>query len=93
MERSYGLGVVLSSIPHLKHENDGLVFTPVQVPYKPGTCSKLLKWKPPELNTVDFKLHVQTNAEMKPVYKLYVMHGRNEKMWDYLQPEPELYQK
>ena len=93
MERSYGLGVVFSSIPHLKHQNDGLVFTPVHAAYKPGTCNRLLKWKPPQMNTVDFKIYMHTNAEMKPVYKLYVTQGRNERMWDYLQPDPELYQK
>ena len=37
-------------------EVDGLIFTPIreQYPMKPGSWSALLKWKPPELNTIDF---------------------------------------
>lgn len=40
----------------VSHEVDGLVFQPVPDAYKPGRCSDVLKWKPPELNSVDFKL-------------------------------------
>lgn len=36
----------------LPHISDGLIFTPVNIPYSPGTCKSLLKWKPPHLNTV-----------------------------------------
>ena len=32
-------------IPTLPHENDGLVFTPVNSPYTCGADPKLLKWK------------------------------------------------
>lgn len=40
------------------HEIDGLIFQPVPDPYKPGRCMESLKWKPPSLNSVDFKLVV-----------------------------------
>lgn len=40
--------------PNLAHEMDGLVFTPEPVPYKRGQTDELLKWKPAELNTIDF---------------------------------------
>ncbi|KYK64549.1 mRNA capping enzyme, partial [Toxoplasma gondii TgCatPRC2] len=35
----------------LPHESDGIIFTPVNLPYATGTCRQLLKWKPPHLNT------------------------------------------
>ncbi len=42
-------------------EVDGLIFTPIreQYPMKPGSWSALLKWKPPELNTIDFLIKTQ----------------------------------
>lgn len=42
--------------PKLQHENDGLIFTLNSCPYYPGTCEEILKWKPKNLNTVDFQL-------------------------------------
>jgi mRNA guanylyltransferase len=56
MSKSYGLAEIFAKvIPSLKHGNDGLIFTPVEYPYECGTCKMLLKWKPPEMNTV--KVH------------------------------------
>ncbi len=49
-------------IPSLPHENDGIIFTPVYSRYcVAGTDSALLKWKPPDKNSVDFRV-VQTQA-------------------------------
>eukprot|EP00768_Dysnectes_brevis_P004872 gnl/Dysnectes_brevis/3528_a4481_859.p1 GENE.gnl/Dysnectes_brevis/3528_a4481_859~~gnl/Dysnectes_brevis/3528_a4481_859.p1 ORF type:complete len:448 (-),score=65.01 gnl/Dysnectes_brevis/3528_a4481_859:31-1374(-) len=45
-------------LPSLPHENDGIIFTPVDPPYKPGTCPGIMKWKPREKNSVDFKVKV-----------------------------------
>lgn len=63
-------------IPQLTHENDGLIFSPAVEPYKAGQCDDLLKWKPAELNTVDFKLMIEKigGAGMLPetVGNLYV---------------------
>ena len=42
----------------LHHNCDGLVFTPVRDPYTSGTCLKLLKWKPLEYNSADFKIEL-----------------------------------
>ncbi|KAM3851288.1 mRNA-capping enzyme isoform 3-T3 [Vipera latastei] len=39
----------------VSHEVDGLIFQPVGK-YKPGRCDDILKWKPPSLNSVDFRL-------------------------------------
>ena len=38
----------------LPHENDGLILTKKNYPYLPGRNRGILKWKPNELNTVDF---------------------------------------
>jgi len=62
----------------LPHESDGIIFTPVKVPYIPGTCRQLLKWKPPHLNTVDFRIEVIYNGKEPAYVKLYVAkHGVN----------------
>ena len=43
-------------IPHLNHENDGLIYTKVDNPYRVGRDDNIIKWKPPHLNTIDFLL-------------------------------------
>jgi mRNA-capping enzyme len=45
-------------VPKITHENDGLIFNPLDEPYIAGQCSELLKWKPPSLNSVDFRLTI-----------------------------------
>ena len=40
----------------LSHGNDGIIFTPAIDPYRPYTCHALLKWKPANMNSVDFRL-------------------------------------
>ncbi|RIA95766.1 mRNA capping enzyme, catalytic domain-containing protein [Glomus cerebriforme] len=59
MEFSYGLDKVLNTIiPTLKHKNDGLIFTSSVSGYKTGTFNKMLKWKPPNENSIDFLLRL-----------------------------------
>ncbi|KAL5013443.1 hypothetical protein ScPMuIL_007713 [Solemya velum] len=62
----------------VSHEVDGLVFQPSSDPYVPGRCMDVLKWKPPEMNSVDFKLKImkENKPGMLPVTKgyLYVLH-------------------
>ncbi len=45
----------------LGYETDGLVFTPALLPVPPGsgTWPAVLKWKPPELNTIDFQVRLR----------------------------------
>lgn len=41
------------------HEKDGLIFQPLSAPYTGGTCPYILKWKPPNLNSIDFRLVIR----------------------------------
>lgn len=53
-----------AKVMHMKtgHEHDGLIFQPVPDPYSPGTCPFILKWKPSQLNTIDYKMRIQKTA-------------------------------
>ncbi|KAK9890515.1 hypothetical protein WA026_010591 [Henosepilachna vigintioctopunctata] len=42
----------------LSHEPDGLIFQPAKDPYVAGRCDSVLKWKPVELNSVDFRMKI-----------------------------------
>lgn len=46
----------------LLHEPDGLIFQPTEQPYMAGVCPNVLKWKPHELNSVDFRLKIVTES-------------------------------
>jgi mRNA guanylyltransferase len=67
MYKAYHYNEILNDIKNLKHDNDGLIFTPVNLPYNLGVRSDILKWKPPHLNTIDFFIK-KTNFQT--VYKL-----------------------
>ena len=55
MWKPYGLRELFERvIPSQGHENDGLIFTPVKDAYQAGTCHRLLKWKPSDMNSIDF---------------------------------------
>ncbi|KAF7991671.1 hypothetical protein HCN44_010472 [Aphidius gifuensis] len=60
----------------LGHEPDGLIFQPSKEPYCPGPSSEVLKWKPPSLNSVDFKLKIVRESGLgivpKKVGQLFV---------------------
>lgn len=45
--------------------NDGVIFTPVGLPYTVKNCEQLLKWKPPHLDSVDFKLLLEPEVDKK----------------------------
>lgn len=38
----------------VRHETDGIIFTPLSMKYIMGRCDEILKWKPIELNSSDF---------------------------------------
>lgn len=43
-------------IPNLPYKTDGLVFTPVFEKVKLGTHETMFKWKPRDMNTIDFQV-------------------------------------
>lgn len=60
MDVAYGIRSVLHHrIPSLEHGNDGLIFTCTNSGYVAGTDPKIIKWKPPSENTIDFKLRLR----------------------------------
>lgn len=74
-------------IPNLPHGNDGLIFTCKETPYVAGTDQHILKWKPPQENTIDFRLLLGAfpmledeqgeyeDWDAKPEVELHVNHG------------------
>nr|XP_016510602.1 PREDICTED: mRNA-capping enzyme-like isoform X5 [Nicotiana tabacum] len=65
--------VLKELIPELSHEADGLIFQGWLDPYVPLTHDGLLKWKYPEMNSVDFLFEVVDSREL-----LY-LHERGKK--------------
>ncbi|KAL8509189.1 hypothetical protein ACS0TY_016394 [Phlomoides rotata] len=51
-------------IPKLSHDADGLIFQGWDDPYVPRTHEGLLKWKYPEMNSVDFLFEVVDNRQL-----------------------------
>ncbi|KAK4268654.1 hypothetical protein QN277_025274 [Acacia crassicarpa] len=56
-------------IPKLSHAADGLIFQGWDDPYVPRTHEGLLKWKYPELNSVDFLFEVDDDGEKLFLYE------------------------
>ncbi len=88
MEFPYGVEMMFRDVmPNLPHGNDGLIFTCRVTPYRFGTDEKILKWKPPRENTVDFRLIVgpfpttvdevgeYEDWDALPALELFVNHG------------------
>ncbi|EPZ35685.1 hypothetical protein ROZALSC1DRAFT_26608 [Rozella allomycis CSF55] len=73
-------------LPNLRHGNDGLIFTPVNEPYIFGTSSKVLKWKSPEMNTVDF---IVTFDHEHDVYNLYCNQKGMPMFYAFYSPDDE----
>lgn len=62
MYKSYGFYEIYNNINKLNHKNDGLCFTPIMGKYSIGIDLNWLKWKPSNLNTIDFLVY-----QMNPI--------------------------
>lgn len=57
MQFSYAIEMMFGKVlPNLPHGNDGLIFTCRMSDYKFGTDPHILKWKPENENSIDFRL-------------------------------------
>lgn len=93
MYKTYHMGHLFSDvIPALHHGNDGLIFTPVEDPYVSGTCPRMLKWKPAELNSVDFRLDAHEPADDNDAarYEISVAEGGQHRFYALFRTEPDL---
>ncbi|KIK90558.1 hypothetical protein PAXRUDRAFT_675426 [Paxillus rubicundulus Ve08.2h10] len=97
---SYGIEAVFQVVPTLQHGNDGLIYTCVETPYTAGTDPRILKWKPPSENSIDFKLVLrfspsklnpsQPDFHTKPFFSLHVYCGEERGQAKY-EPYDELF--
>ena len=59
MEFGYAIEMMFKEVlPNLPHGNDGLIFTCRNSAYRFGTDEQILKWKPEEENSIDFRLNL-----------------------------------
>ncbi len=66
--KTYETGLFGDSIPR-----DGLIFTPVLDPYPSRQkWPELLKWKPADINTIDFQFDLESIGDSFAVYRLLV---------------------
>ncbi|WUR02843.1 mRNA-capping enzyme subunit (MCE1) [Vairimorpha necatrix] len=85
MYKSYGFLEIYNQIKNLNHKNDGLIFTPCFEKYILYKRGLLLKWKPPSINTIDFRLVKRS----KGIYSLECSYKNNEIIFDYFESDHE----
>jgi mRNA guanylyltransferase len=91
MEKPYAVDEMFAhKLPNLEHGNDGLIFTAKASVYTFGTDELILKWKPANENSVDFKIllggfptyvdggELLPDYQAKPKIHLLVYHGRDD---------------
>lgn len=64
MTQPFKIDKIFKEMKNLTYVSDGLVLTCCETPYTPGTDQTLLKWKPAEENTIDFKVKLEFTRYM-----------------------------
>lgn len=59
MTQSFKIDKIFNEMKNLTYVSDGLILTCCDTPYISGTDTTLLKWKPAEENTIDFKIGLE----------------------------------
>lgn len=59
MTQPFKIHKIFSEMKNLTYVSDGLILTCCDTPYISGTDPTLLKWKPAEENTIDFKIGLE----------------------------------
>jgi mRNA guanylyltransferase len=81
----------------LRHGTDGIIFTPVDAPYRHETDPLVLKWKPAEMNSVDFRLAAVWRREegqgLTPRFQLLVSDGGALAFYAWIAFSPQDYQR
>ncbi|GMK55809.1 hypothetical protein CspeluHIS016_0208650 [Cutaneotrichosporon spelunceum] len=102
-ELSYCVRQVLDThIPQLQHGHDGLIFTCAESEYVTGTDPKILKWKPPSENSIDFRIDLrfplghdgEADTFAKPVFLLTEwMGGDKYEFFDEMEVDDDEWEK
>ncbi|OWB82446.1 hypothetical protein B5S33_g1072 [[Candida] boidinii] len=66
MTQPFKIRKIFKEMKNLTYVSDGLILTCCDTPYCPGTDSTLLKWKPAEENTIDFKIGLRFPSYIDP---------------------------
>lgn len=99
LEKPYAIQMMfLDILPKLPHGNDGFIFQCATTSYVVGTDDGILKWKPPQENTIDFMLRLgdfpmfdpqdgqglAPDYDAKPPFELWISYGQQE--YRYFEP-------
>lgn len=89
MTQPFKIHKIFNEMKNLTYVSDGLILTSCDTPYITGTDPTLLKWKPAEENTIDFKIGLEFP---KFIDEDLPKHDPNREYFDYdVKPNFKLY--
>eukprot|EP01092_Planopodium_desertum_P009655 TRINITY_DN4194_c0_g1_i1.p1 TRINITY_DN4194_c0_g1~~TRINITY_DN4194_c0_g1_i1.p1 ORF type:complete len:575 (+),score=108.32 TRINITY_DN4194_c0_g1_i1:44-1726(+) len=84
--------VIYEICPTTDFESDGLVFTPSTMTYKLGYNEAIVKWKPLNKKTVDFRI-IETTLKGKQLYQLQTGHQGGFVVHDWITDSKQTFKK